>query len=185
MGLPGSDPEDPNPKPKLYANLVGSVFPDSLLKIGAANIYANGQFSPEDFGNYWFVDQINVTVKFNIKYFNINNGSLQDIINTTNKNNSPDIYWFEIPNNYFCLVINKNTDSNQWKFECSLNGSGATTAGSVKGYGRWCVLGAASANLDVRLFNTNSQYLMKFIEDTNPTIGQLGLSLDYFNIPGF
>lgn len=183
MGLPGSTPGDTNPK--LYSNIVGSVFPDSLLKIGAANINSNGQFSPEDFGDYWFVDQINVTVKFNIKYFNINYASLQDIINTTNKNNSPNVYSFEIPNNYFCLVINKNTDSNQWDFECSVNGSGASSVGTVKGYGRWCVLGAPSSSLDIRLFNTNSQYIMKFYEDTNPNIGQLSLSLDYFDIPGF
>lgn len=60
MGLPGSTPSDT--KPKLYSNLVGSVFSDSLLKVGVATITENGQFVPYDFGDYWFVDQINVSV---------------------------------------------------------------------------------------------------------------------------
>lgn len=84
MGLPGSTPNDSNPK--LYSNLVGSVFPDSLLKIGVANIYKNGQHKPEDFGNYWFIDQINVDVKSKIKYI-INNGLNRvrtSIVNTGN-----------------------------------------------------------------------------------------------------
>lgn len=60
MSLPGARREDTNPK--LYSNIVGSVFPDSLLKVGVANISRNGQYDPKDFGDYWFVNQINVQI---------------------------------------------------------------------------------------------------------------------------
>lgn len=216
MSLPGARREDTNPK--LYSNMVGSVFPDSLLKAGVANINDNGQYSPEDFGDYWFVNQINVTipiaenvtvtqnnktyhpndfgnfkyiknitvnVKFNIKYFNINNGTLQNIINSLSKNNSSSNRSFDIPNNCFCLVINKNNNENQWEFECAVNGSGSTSTGVVKGYGRWGVFGAPAASLDIRIFDENSQFIAKFNEDTNQNIGYLGLSLNHFNIQNF
>lgn len=60
MSLPGSRREDTNPK--LYSNMVGSVFSDSLLKVGVANINDIGQYSPEDFGDYWFIREINVNI---------------------------------------------------------------------------------------------------------------------------
>jgi len=222
MSLPGARREDTNPK--LYSNIVGSVFPDSLLKVGVANISRNGSFSPEDFGDYWFIRKINVNVptptssqktltltqntnnyetiypptgqywnsirykvdvKFNIKYFNINNGTLQNIINSLSKNNSSSNRSFDIPNNYFCLVINKNNNENEWDFECSVNGTGVTTNGTVKGYGRWGVFGAPAASLDIRIFDENSQFIAKFNEDTNTNIGLLGLSLNHFNIQNF
>lgn len=131
------------------------------------------------------IGQFNVNVKFNIKYFNINNGTLQNIINSLNKNNSYNNRSFDIPNNHYCLVINKNNNDNQWDFECSVNGSGASTTGVVKRYGRWGVFGAPAASLDIRIFDENSQFIAEFNEDTNPNIGVLGLSLNHFNIQNF
>lgn len=88
MGLPGSTPGDTNPK--LYSNLVGSIFPDSLLKVGVANIDTNGQHSPEDFGDYWFVDQINVNVKIKLS---INDFKLLNEQNTKYSFNKQNINW--------------------------------------------------------------------------------------------
>ena len=133
------------------------------------------------------IGQFNVSVNlnFNIKYFNINNGTLQDIVNSLNKNNSSNNHTFDVPKNHYCLVIEKNNNENQWDFACSVNGSGATTTGVVKRYGRWGVFGAPSASLDIRIFDENSQFIAKFNEDINQDIGFLGLSLNYFNIQNF
>lgn len=184
MALPGSTQEDTSPK--LYSNIVGSVFPDSLLKVGATNtITENGQYSPEDFGDYWFIDQINVGVinkyKLSLFDFTLNNNTINKVLK--NPNESLTI----IPRDYILFRIefpdpgNDNNVGFNIHWEYIFNGSGNTQFTSNNyAYYLYCTPNNIT-QYETIVLTYNSYYLVHCNINPNDETSNFSSGTIYFN----